>query len=169
MMSGPQTQVLVAALHDRGVPAADPPPWHALRLRLKPKESAAGYLDGGWWPRSRDLTAELPALAEVLGIRLGTVRRVAYSMDGWDDAPRQTEVDGHTVRLEGFRSQDPHLLQITGDDNRHRISLLVVPPDADAEAAHDALMTSAVRTNVDSPAEILLAHGVLVGANTPEG
>jgi hypothetical protein len=46
-------------------------------LRLKPKAPATGYVDGGWWPRSRDLSAELAALVEVLVVRLGRIERVA--------------------------------------------------------------------------------------------
>ncbi|MFD7400682.1 DUF5994 family protein, partial [Streptomyces virginiae] len=36
------------------------------RLSLTPKTALAGQLDGAWWPRSRDLEAELPALAAAL-------------------------------------------------------------------------------------------------------
>ena len=36
-----------------------------LRLRLKPRGPVTGFVDGGWWPRSRDLAAELPALLAV--------------------------------------------------------------------------------------------------------
>src|SRR5690242_271557 len=37
----------------------DQAPPRALRLRLKPKAPTTGWVDGGWWPRSRDLAAEL--------------------------------------------------------------------------------------------------------------
>lgn len=36
------------------------------RLVLAPADTAPALIDGAWWPRSRDLNAELPALIEVL-------------------------------------------------------------------------------------------------------
>jgi Family of unknown function (DUF5994) len=35
------------------------------RLRLKPKAPKTGWVDGGWWPRSRDLAAERVTLLVV--------------------------------------------------------------------------------------------------------
>ena len=35
------------------------------QLRLKPKAPTTGWADGGWWPRSRNLAAELPGLLSV--------------------------------------------------------------------------------------------------------
>src|SRR3954447_20172445 len=125
---------------------------HQPRLRLKPKAPATGYVDGAWWPRSKDLAAELPALVEVLAVRVGPVGQVAYALDAWVTPPRRVEINGARVRLEGFRSQDEHILHVTGLAHG-RISLLVVPTDAAENAAHDALMTAAERGNADSPAE----------------
>jgi hypothetical protein len=127
-----------------------------LRLRLKPKAAATGYVDGAWWPRSRDLTAELPALAEVLAVRLGRIERVAYALSTWDDVPRRFALDGHRVRLEGFTYQDKHIIHVTGS-NRGRISLLVVPPETTDLAGHEALMIAGRRGNADRPEEILTA------------
>lgn len=127
---------------------------HQSRLRLKPKASATGYVDGGWWPRSKDLAAELPALVEVLAVRLGPIAQVAYALGAWDTPPRRVQINGTRVRLEGFHSQDEHILHVTGL-GRRRISLLVVPTDTAEGAAHDALMTAATRGNADSPATLL--------------
>jgi len=127
-----------------------------LRLRLKPKAPATGYVDGAWWPRSRDLTAELPALVEVLAVRLGRIERVTHALSAWDPAPRRFEVDGHRVRLEGFTYQDKNVIQVTGS-NRGRVSLLVVPPEMADPAGHDAMMTAGHRGNADRPEEILAA------------
>src|ERR1700759_3625480 len=95
-----------------------------LRLRLKPKAAPTGYVDGGWWPRSRDLAVELPALAHVLAVRLGRVTRVAFALEAWDTAPRQITVDGAVVRLEGFHSQDQYVVHLSGSDGQ-RTGLLV--------------------------------------------
>ena len=132
-----------------------PPARHApLRLRLKPKAPPTGYVDGGWWPRSRDLTAELAALAEVLAVRLGRIERVAYGLSAWDTAPRKVDVDGFRVRLEGFTYQDQNIIYVTGS-KRGRISLLVVPPGTADAAGHDAMMTAGHRGNLDRPEDIL--------------
>lgn len=127
-----------------------------LRLRLKPEAPAIGYVDGAWWPRSRNLTTELPALAEVLAVRLGRIVRVAYALSAWAVAPRRFDVDGYPVRLEGFTYQDQNIIHVTGT-NRGRVSLLVIPSETTAAAGHDALMTAARPDNADRPEEILAA------------
>jgi hypothetical protein len=130
MTSGPRIHPLAAL-----APKSDDRPAPELRLRLKPKGSLAGYVDGGWWPRSRDLVVELPSLTRVLAVRLGRVTRVAFPFVAWDIPPRQSAVDGGMVRLEGFRHQDEYVVHVSGPDRR-RISLLVIPPDATVSAAH---------------------------------
>lgn len=129
-------------------------PHTPLRLRLKPKAPATGHVDGAWWPKSRDLAVELPALAEVLAVRLGRIERAAYALSTWDAVPHRFEVDGRRVRLEGFTYQDQNIIHVTGS-NRGRISLLVIPPETADAAGHDALMTAAGRGNTDRPEEIL--------------
>jgi hypothetical protein len=123
-------------------------------LRLKPAGSASGYVDGAWWPRSRDLAAELPALADVLTVRLGSVWQVVYPLRAWDTAARRIQFDGHPVRLQGFHAQDENAISIVALD-RQRIRLLVIPVDASEKAGHDAMMTASGRDNADNPATIL--------------
>jgi len=130
-----------------------------LRLRLKPKAAATGYVDGAWWPRSRDLATELVGLAEVLAVRLGRIERVAYALSAWDTAPSRLELDGFRVRLEGFVYQDRDVIHVTGSSHG-RISLLVVPPELADASAHEALMTAGHRGNDDRPAKILAAARV---------
>lgn len=146
MSSGPHAQT------------TDPATRSPLRLRLKPKGPVTGYVDGAWWPRSRDLTAEIPALAEVLAVRLGRAQRVAFGLSSWDAPPGRFQVDGARVRLEGFLHQDQHIVHVTGE--RGRISLLLVPPATDEHAAHEALLTAGKRDNADRPDEILAATGI---------
>lgn len=114
MTSGPLTHTL-----------SPPTP---LRLRLNPAGPATGDVDGTWWPRSRNLATELPALAEVLAVRLGRIVRVAYALSAWDPGPRRFEVDGYRVRLDGFNYQDQNIIHVTGT-NRGRISLLFIPAE----------------------------------------
>src|SRR6185295_2984246 len=102
---------IVSVPPTRVVPVRQP-----LLLRLKPAGSVGGYVDGGWHPRSRDLAAELPALTHVLTVRLGSVWRVVFALDSWDAAPRRIQLDGHSVRLEGFRSQDGNTISVVAAD-----------------------------------------------------
>lgn len=126
------------------------------RLRLKPKGPTTGYVDGGWWPRSRDLAAELALLLVALDVRLGTAERVGYHLADWPPARRKLTIAGGLVRLEGFEAQHRDTVTVTGPWNRHRLTLLVLPPDTDAGLAHQILMTAAHRDNIDT-VETLLA------------
>ena len=67
---------------------------HSLRLRLKPKAPRTGYVDGGWWPRSRDLVAELPELAEIL---TGAGALVSEPRSTSDDAKARWQAEGGRV------------------------------------------------------------------------
>ncbi|RDI34786.1 DUF5994 family protein [Lentzea flaviverrucosa] len=134
-----------------------------LRLRLRPNALSAGHVDGAWWPRSRDLAAELPALLAVLAVRLGDIPRVSYNLTEWDTAPRQIAVGGVRVRLGGFWSRPPHTVDVVAGDRR-RLTLLLVPPDTDPSAAHRSMMRAAHRENTDT-VEVLL-RGAEVSEST---
>ena len=130
--------------------SASPPvqdPHERLRLRLKPKAPTTGRVDGGWWPRSRDLAAELPSLLAVLAVRLGDIERVSYHLGDWDPAPRRIRCNGGVVRLEGFRSQRADTVHVLAA--RERVTLLVVEPEASEQTAHAVLMAAGHRGNTD--------------------
>ncbi|MGA7052621.1 MAG: DUF5994 family protein [Mycobacterium sp.] len=117
-------------------------PEHTPRLRLKPKAPLSGYVDGAWWPHSDDLATELPDLLAVLSVRLGQIGRVVYNVNEWPNAPRKFVTGGRTVRLDGYRRQPVHTVEILGLDGK-KIVLLVVSPQADPDQAHAILMTAA--------------------------
>lgn len=150
MMSGPNTTTFITP------PAltAIEQPRHPLRLRLKPKAPTMGYVDGAWWPRSRDLSAELPALLAVLAIRPGRIERVTYNLAGWHSADSRLWTEDGVVRLEGFRAQHPGTVTIAGQ-GRQRLTLLVIPPETGPAAAHRALMTASRRGNLEDIEELL--------------
>jgi hypothetical protein len=135
---------------------ATPQARQALRLRLKPAGSTNGYVDGAWWPRSRDLAAELPALAQALTARLGSVWQVVFALTSWDSVPRRVQFDGHPVRLEGFHSQDENVVSVVSLD-RQRIRLLVIPTNVSEAVSQDAMKIATTHDNADSPAAILKA------------
>jgi Family of unknown function (DUF5994) len=113
------------------------------RLQLKPAVSTTAYVDGGWWPRSRVLTAELPGLIGELSAQLGPIAVVGYHLNAWDEAPDSVELDQHTVLLQGFTADPPHSVIVIGASGR-RLTLLVVSPDSSDALAHE-LLTGAAR------------------------
>lgn len=111
---------------------------HPIALRAVFSPVVPGGLravDGAWWPRSRDLAAELPALVTTLSRRDFTVARVAYHRDSWDGVVRKLPVAGRIIRLGWFRTIDPHLVSLTGLDTQDRQDLLVVPAMSDSQLA----------------------------------
>jgi hypothetical protein len=126
-------------------------------LRLETTESRKGVLDGAWWPRSRDIGAELPVLLSALVAHLGPVSRVGLDAAVWEGLPTRIVVDDHVVRVDSFPVGDDTVLITRGD--RDIFSLLVVPPDAAPDAARSA-MAQAVRVdNVSDAEQILIDTG----------
>jgi hypothetical protein len=133
------------------------PPERTPRLRLKPKAPQSGYVDGAWWPHSKDLMAELPDLLSVLSVRLGPIARVVYNVNEWAKPPAKFATGGRTVRLDGYRIQPVSTVELLGLD-RNRIVLLVVSPHADPDQAHAIMMTAAGPNNDSTVASLLSAE-----------
>jgi hypothetical protein len=134
-------------------------PAEPSRVRLKPTTSTlrnSGYVDGAWWPRSRDLTAESPALFAALAARLGGVERMAYHLGEWQQADRRLEVGAMRVRLGGFNHQSANTVDIVGSAGQ-RITLLVVPPETSSANAEKIALAASDGQNVD-PVAVLLAR-----------
>ncbi|WP_222105602.1 DUF5994 family protein [Rhodococcus sp. WB9] len=138
--------------HTRGGPAQSP------RLRLKPEAPSAGTVDGAWWPRSRDLAVEIPDLVALVAIRVGVVDRIVYDIKAWLPAPRRFMVAGRSVHLDGYEYQPLNTLYVSGV-KRTRLTLLVVPPEADARYA-DSTMHTAANPNSALTADELLMSGI---------
>ena len=111
----------------------------APRLSLMPVDRSLGEVGGAWWPRTRDLTAELPELLAALADRLGRVERVVYDPAGWEEAPERIVNGDATVTLDAYRYESFHKLYAYGI-NGASIVLRIVPP-ATNDAAALALMT----------------------------
>jgi len=119
------------------------------RLRLKPKGSTAGSVDGAWWPQSDDLPIELPDLLAVLSIRLGPIDHVTYNFADWSTAPTKFPTGDDLVRLRGYYQQPGNTIQVVGI-NRTKLALLVVPTRTEPEHAHDIMMSAAEPNNASS-------------------
>ncbi|GAA4821617.1 DUF5994 family protein [Actinomycetospora corticicola] len=122
------------------------------RLRLKAAGPVTGTVDGAWWPRSDDLSAELPPLLADLEPGAGPVARVAYRLDDWGPAPRR--LPHGQVRLEGFRSTVPHTVTLTGPTGL-RLVLLVVPATTSGATAESVMSAAADPAERHSPTELL--------------
>jgi hypothetical protein len=121
---------------------------------LKPKAPMSGSVDGAWWPRSDDLTTELPDLLAVLSVRLGAIDRVMYNLTEWPKAPTRLITGGRAVRLDGYRLQPAKTLEVLGID-REKILLLVIPAQSDPDHAHETMMTAAAPGNASSIVDLL--------------
>jgi hypothetical protein len=131
----------------------------APRLRVAATLSSRTALDGGWWPRSTDPVAELPALILALHDRRGPVSRVSRVMlgpAGWDSRPGRLNVAGRVVRLGWFTTQPPGLLTAIWA-NGERVDLLVIPPDTGGATAHAAMALTAQAANTIHAPDILAA------------
>ncbi|GAC69309.1 DUF5994 family protein [Gordonia soli] len=119
------------------------------RIQLKPAQSRRGLVDGAWWPRTRDLADELTAIAEILTAHLVVVERAGYHIGDWDSLhERQVVVNGQRIRLEGFNIWVPSTVRFVGPNRSLTVALL--RPATDYEAAHDIMRRAADRANVQS-------------------
>ncbi|WP_405734122.1 DUF5994 family protein [Streptomyces sp. NBC_00028] len=140
------TRLLPDAVHDTVRPGT-------AVVRLETTHDRQGLLDGAWWPRSRDVTAELPALITALTEYLGPITRVGLDADAWERLPTRMTVDGRVVHIDSSPVGDDTVLVTRGEQDL--FSLLVIPPHATPEAAR-AAMTEAVRADSATRAEQIL-------------
>jgi hypothetical protein len=99
-------------------------------------------LDGAWWPRSSDLSAELPLLTAELDSLWGRITRITVNPAHWPTIPRKVPVAGHVVKVGWFRhEQDEHELLLLSY-HVGRWNLLVIPPTTPPDTAA-WLMTAA--------------------------
>ncbi|KOX03587.1 DUF5994 family protein [Streptomyces sp. NRRL B-3648] len=126
-------------------------------LRLETTESREGVLDGAWWPRSRDIGAELPALLSALIAHLGPVTRVGLDSAAWEGLPTRMVVDDRVVHIDSFPVGDDTVLITRGDQDV--FSLLVVPPHVTPEAARAAMAQAVRADNISQAGQILIDTG----------
>ncbi|URN16751.1 MULTISPECIES: DUF5994 family protein [Streptomyces] len=126
-------------------------------LRLETTDSREGVLDGAWWPRSRDITEELPALVGALTEHLGPITRVGLDAAAWDGLPVRLVIDDRVVHIASFPVGDDTVLVTRGEQDH--FSLLVVPPDTSPEAARAAMAQAVRADNVTRAGQILVDTG----------
>jgi hypothetical protein len=136
-----------------GVPVASHLP-SPPRLRLRVKDHR-GFVDGGWWPRSTDLTVELPSLISTMLSAGFDVARIVYSVTAWDDAPKKMLVAGRPVRFGGYRRPDTSTICLADSSGRKSIMLAVIPPQTERAVAEFALEVAGLDGDRQRADEIL--------------
>ena len=126
-------------------------------LRLETTHAREGILDGAWWPRSRDIGAELPSLISALTEHLGAITGAGLDGSAWDGLPTRVMVDGRVVHLDSFPVGDDTVLVTRGD--RDHFSLMLVPPDTSPDAARAAMARAVRADNVTEAHQILIDTG----------
>lgn len=134
-------------------------------LRLATTHAREGILDGAWWPRSRDIGAELPALVAALTEHLGPLVRVGLDSDAWEELPTRLIIDDRVVHIDSFPVGDDTIL-ITRND-QDLFSLLVIPPHATPDAARTAMARSVRADNLAPAKQILIDTGTGTGRARP--
>jgi hypothetical protein len=125
-----------------------------LRLRLKPTDRSGGAVQGAWWPRSDQLSIELPPLLAALRPRVGSVDRVIYDETSWAPQSLRMEFRGRSIILEGSSTTSPNTLSVIGK-GLGRLVLLIVPPYTNPTRAYTAVMAASKPDDVSSPDELL--------------
>ncbi|WP_424215020.1 DUF5994 family protein [Streptomyces sp. BI20] len=136
------------------------------RLSLTPVTARPGLLDGAWWPRSRDLSVELPPLVAALDGPWGRVTRVSVNPARWPVVPHTVAAAGRLVHVGWFTEQGPDTLLLLSY-RTGRWDLLVVPPETDPEAAGRLMAAAAIPGGVLT-AGVLTAREAVIGARVRE-
>lgn len=125
------------------------------RTAFRSPPSPDGYIDGAWWPRSRDLGAELPVLLDALWGAGRDVIRVTYNTSAWAPAPQRMQIRHRLVRLGAFTSSDPHTVRCSDAWGLVRVDVLVIDPDTEPALAQRTLALAARSDSMLRVAEIL--------------
>jgi hypothetical protein len=112
-------------------------------------------LDGVWWPRSRDLAAELADLVDHFPAhRLGRVVRAHVSRPDWDAELRHVLVRSGYVKVGSLAEDDTHAVHLTTSD-RTLLRVLVVPPSFTRDEGDRALRALTGADSRTSAVELL--------------
>jgi hypothetical protein len=131
------------------------------RVSFRQPVSPEGFIDAAWWPRTLDLSVELPPLLDVLWTSAREINRVTFNIAAWDPAPRKLRIGDHTVRLGGFITSDPLTVRLTDAWGTERIDILVIAPHTDPELARRAMEIAAEADDPARAGEIMAQAGIV--------
>ena len=117
--------------------ASDPsiPPTVA-RLALCQRDHTRGAIDGAWWPKSLDLSSELPDLVSVFGSWIGEVHRVVYDPSAWAPAPARVIRRNEMISLDPYRLVFSDTIYLMGTHSRDAVLFVLSPASSAEDAAH---------------------------------
>ncbi|MGW0660145.1 DUF5994 family protein [Streptodolium elevatio] len=126
------------------------------RLAFAPAGRNRSRIDGAWWPRSRDLAAELPSLGLAM-TGLGVITRATVNPRHWDSVPRLVRVSGRPLKVGWFTDeQDEHEIMLLSY-HAARWELLVVPPETDSAVAAQLMEAAASPDDLRGAGELIRA------------
>ncbi len=128
------------------------PPRQPLRLRMSARRGL-GTLDGGWWPRSRDLAKELGDLVDQFPREQGRIVRALLSPPDWDAAPGEARVR-ERLTVGSLPRDDTHLVVLTTSD-RTTLRVLVAPSELSPDQGAEALLAASSRGYTHSAGSLL--------------
>ena len=135
---------LNASVSVRDRTLTDPP-----RLRPRPDSDASGYIDATWWPRSGNLTAELPDLIAALRPRAGQIWRIVYDPRTWSTTDRHPIVAGRAVRLDRYPFELFGIMYLCAT-NGTVIVLQAIPESTDPALATSVLAAAGRAARTDA-------------------
>jgi hypothetical protein len=109
-------------------------PSSVTRLALCERDSTRGAVDGVWWPKSLDLSSELPDLVAVFGSWIGEVHRVVYDPSAWLPAPSRVIRGSDMVSLDPYRLVFTDTIYLKGTHSRDAVLFVLSPSSSDEEA-----------------------------------
>jgi hypothetical protein len=112
--------------------SSDPP--RVTRLALCQRDHTRGAIDGAWWPKSLDLSAELPDLVAVFGSWIGEVHRVVYDPSAWMHAPARVIRRHEMVSLNPYRLVFRETIYLMGTHSRDAVLFVLPPATSDEDA-----------------------------------
>ena len=117
------------------------------RLCMRPDLPGSSLLDGGWWPRSTDLAAELPGMIPALDERHGRITRIMLGTADWNASrPRWLSIGSpagrRVVKLGWFDTMPGGLLTAISTSGE-RTDLVTIPPSTSEQAAFAAMRQAA--------------------------
>ena len=98
-----------------------PNPSNMARLALCERDHTRGAVDGAWWPKSLDLSSELPDLVAVFGSWIGEVHRVVYDPSVWLPAPSRVIRRNEMVSLDPYRMVFSDTIYLMGTHSRDAV------------------------------------------------
>ncbi|MEU7766505.1 DUF5994 family protein [Nocardia sp. NPDC049190] len=136
------------------VPSApfDRTPTDTPRLRLRPDSDASGYIDATWWPRSSNLTIELPELITALHPRTGPIWRIVYDPRAWSPTDRHHLVTDPAIRLDRYPFELFGTMYICGTHGTVIVAQ-AIPSGTDPALAQSALAAAGQPARADPAQE----------------